>query len=191
MIHDRLRRWPASRHERRLAARAGAAALVALRPRRGGGILSGAVGTAGHGEMLVIGTGDIRTAAVPTAVRHRPFHDTEAPPVDRGTTAGAFSTQHLFLVVSTPLPKENYLRGPSDANPAVLPTPAESPPNPAKGCTCMLNETYRNALSDAKSAVRAYANEPSERNAERVEVAWQTVKRLRAAANWQRPSQDQ
>ncbi len=55
----------------------------------------------------------------------------------------------------------------------------------------MLNEDHRNSLSDAKIAVRAYAKDPSDTNAERVEAAWQAVKRLRAAANWQRRDQDQ
>ena len=55
----------------------------------------------------------------------------------------------------------------------------------------MLKHGHKNALSDAKSAVRAYAKDPSDTNAERVETAWNAVKRLRAAANWQRRGQDQ
>jgi hypothetical protein len=55
----------------------------------------------------------------------------------------------------------------------------------------MLNDDIKNVLNDAKSAVRAYARDPSNRNAEQVETAWQTVKRLRAASNWRRPDQDQ
>jgi len=52
----------------------------------------------------------------------------------------------------------------------------------------MLNEDHKNALSDAKSAVRAYAKNPSDTNAERVETAWQTVKRLKAATMWRQHS---
>ena len=48
----------------------------------------------------------------------------------------------------------------------------------------MLNEDYKKALSDAKIAVRAYAKDPTDTIAERVETAWQTIKRLRAASNW-------
>ncbi len=55
----------------------------------------------------------------------------------------------------------------------------------------MLNDDLKNVLNDAKSAVRAYARDPSNKNAEQVETAWQTVKRLRAASNWRRPGQDQ
>ena len=48
----------------------------------------------------------------------------------------------------------------------------------------MLNEDHKTALSDARIAVRAYAEDPSDTNAERVEVAWQSVKRLKAASMW-------
>ena len=43
----------------------------------------------------------------------------------------------------------------------------------------MLNDYHKNALSDAKSAVRAYAKEPSDRNAVQVQLALETVKDLK------------
>jgi hypothetical protein len=55
----------------------------------------------------------------------------------------------------------------------------------------MLKHDHKNALRDAKAAVSAYARDPSDRNAEQVETAWQTVKRLQAASNWRRPGQNQ
>jgi hypothetical protein len=37
----------------------------------------------------------------------------------------------------------------------------------------------------------AYAKDPSDRNAERVESGWQTVKHLRAASIWRQKTDDQ
>ena len=51
----------------------------------------------------------------------------------------------------------------------------------------MLTDDRKNILQDAKIAVRAYAKDPSEANAERVESAWQTVKHLQAASIWRQP----
>ena len=53
----------------------------------------------------------------------------------------------------------------------------------------MLNDDHKTALCDAKIAVRAYAEDPSDTNAERVEVAWQSVKRLKAASMWRQLSE--
>ena len=52
----------------------------------------------------------------------------------------------------------------------------------------MLNEDHKKVLTDARTAVRAYAKDRSEKNAERVESAWQAVKRMRAASAWRQPS---
>ena len=54
----------------------------------------------------------------------------------------------------------------------------------------MLKDDRKNVLHDAKIAVRAYAKDPSDTNAERVESAWQTVKHLQAAAVWRQPDKD-
>jgi hypothetical protein len=44
----------------------------------------------------------------------------------------------------------------------------------------------RQALQEAKQAVRAYAREPSQANAEAVEMAWRKVRQLDSLAQWRR-----
>jgi hypothetical protein len=45
----------------------------------------------------------------------------------------------------------------------------------------------RQALQEAKLAVRAYARDPSQANADAVEVAWRTVRQLDSIAKWREP----
>jgi hypothetical protein len=45
----------------------------------------------------------------------------------------------------------------------------------------------RQALQDAKHAVRAYAREPSWANADAVEVGWGKVRQLDSRAQWRQP----
>ena len=42
----------------------------------------------------------------------------------------------------------------------------------------MLQENRTEALAAAKAATRAYARDPSDANAAKVEAAWQTVRRI-------------
>jgi hypothetical protein len=42
----------------------------------------------------------------------------------------------------------------------------------------------RQALEDAMRAVRAYAREPSQANADAVEIAWRKVRQLDSLAQW-------
>jgi hypothetical protein len=42
----------------------------------------------------------------------------------------------------------------------------------------------RQALQEAKRAVRAYAREPSQANADAVEIAWRKVRLLDSIAQW-------
>jgi hypothetical protein len=42
----------------------------------------------------------------------------------------------------------------------------------------------RQALQEAKQAVRAYAREPSPANADAVEMAWRKVRQLDSLAQW-------
>jgi hypothetical protein len=42
----------------------------------------------------------------------------------------------------------------------------------------------RQALQEAKQAVRAYAREPSQANADAVEMAWRKVRQLDSLAQW-------
>jgi hypothetical protein len=51
----------------------------------------------------------------------------------------------------------------------------------------MQPQQWREAMAAAKLAVRAYARDPSSRNAAEVEVAWQRVRRLQSVADWRRP----
>jgi hypothetical protein len=51
----------------------------------------------------------------------------------------------------------------------------------------MQSEQLRDAMAAAKLAVRAYARDPSSRNAAEVELAWQLVRRLQSVADWRRP----
>jgi hypothetical protein len=51
----------------------------------------------------------------------------------------------------------------------------------------MQSEQLRDAMAAAKLAVRAYARNPSSRNAAEVELAWQLVRRLQSVADWRRP----
>jgi hypothetical protein len=44
----------------------------------------------------------------------------------------------------------------------------------------------RQALQEAKQAVRAYAREPSQANADAVEMAWRKVRQLDSLAQWRR-----
>ena len=44
----------------------------------------------------------------------------------------------------------------------------------------------RRALQEAKQAVRAYAREPSQANADAVEMAWRKVRQLDSLAQWRR-----
>ena len=53
----------------------------------------------------------------------------------------------------------------------------------------MLNEDYERALGDARLAARVYAKDPSDTNAERVKIAWQTVRRLKAVSVWRQKSE--
>ena len=48
----------------------------------------------------------------------------------------------------------------------------------------MLNQTRVEALAAAKVAIRAYSRDPSDRNAARVEAAWQTIRTLDAVSAW-------
>ena len=48
----------------------------------------------------------------------------------------------------------------------------------------MLNQTRVEALAAAKVAIRAYSRDPSDRNAARVEAAWQTIRTLDAVTAW-------
>ncbi len=48
----------------------------------------------------------------------------------------------------------------------------------------MLNDDHKDALRDAKSAVGAYAKDPSDRNAARVQFALETAKDLKQTM-WQ------
>jgi hypothetical protein len=45
---------------------------------------------------------------------------------------------------------------------------------------------WRQALQEAKQAVRAYARDPSQANADAVEMAWRKVRRLDSLAQWRR-----
>jgi hypothetical protein len=46
----------------------------------------------------------------------------------------------------------------------------------------------RQALQEAKQAVRTYAREPSRANADAVEMAWRKVRQLDSVAEWRRGS---
>jgi hypothetical protein len=46
------------------------------------------------------------------------------------------------------------------------------------------NPERRQALREAKQAVRAYAREPSRANADAVEMAWRRVRQLDSLAQW-------
>jgi hypothetical protein len=46
------------------------------------------------------------------------------------------------------------------------------------------NPERRQALQEAKQAVRAYAREPSRANADAVEMAWRKVRQLDSLAQW-------
>ncbi len=50
--------------------------------------------------------------------------------------------------------------------------------NSSKSADTMLQENRTEALAAAKAATRAYARDPSDANAARVEAAWQAVRRL-------------
>jgi hypothetical protein len=52
----------------------------------------------------------------------------------------------------------------------------------------MQPQQWREAMTAAKLAVRAYARDPSSSNAAEVELAWQRVRRLQSVAEWRRPS---
>ena len=47
-------------------------------------------------------------------------------------------------------------------------------------------EERRQALQEAKQAVRAYARDPSQANADVVEMAWRQVRQLNSLAQWRR-----
>jgi hypothetical protein len=49
----------------------------------------------------------------------------------------------------------------------------------------------RQALQEAKQAVRAYAREPSQANADAVEMAWRKVRQLDSLAQWRQAGSDQ
>ena len=51
----------------------------------------------------------------------------------------------------------------------------------------MIETTRLEALTAARAAVRAYARNPSDRNAAKVEAAWTLVRRLDAVAVWRQP----
>jgi hypothetical protein len=46
----------------------------------------------------------------------------------------------------------------------------------------------RQALQEAKQAVRAYAREPSQTNPDAVEMAWRKVRQLDSVAQWRQTS---
>ena len=52
----------------------------------------------------------------------------------------------------------------------------------------MPNDDRKKAISAAKSAVKAYAKDPSDKNAENVQAAWDTVKELRSVSVWRQHS---
>jgi hypothetical protein len=51
----------------------------------------------------------------------------------------------------------------------------------------MQPQQWREAMTAAKLAVRAYARDPSSSNAAEVELAWHRVRRLQSVAEWRRP----
>ena len=53
----------------------------------------------------------------------------------------------------------------------------------------MPKDDRKRALKAAKSAVNTYAKDPSDKNAERVQSAWKSVKDLQAVPIWQRHSE--
>ena len=53
----------------------------------------------------------------------------------------------------------------------------------------MLKDNRQTALNAAKSAVRTHAKDPSDKNAESVQAAWNAVKDLQAASLWQQQSE--
>jgi hypothetical protein len=53
----------------------------------------------------------------------------------------------------------------------------------------MPQDDRKKVFNAAKSAVNAYAKDPSDKNAERVQGAWGAVKDLQAAAIWQQHSE--
>jgi hypothetical protein len=48
----------------------------------------------------------------------------------------------------------------------------------------MLKDDRKKAYAAAKSAVKAYAKDPSDRNAAGVQAAWEVVKNLQASPIW-------
>ncbi len=48
----------------------------------------------------------------------------------------------------------------------------------------MLKDDRKNALNAAESAVNAYAKDPTDKNAAKVQSAWETVKDLQATPIW-------
>jgi hypothetical protein len=53
----------------------------------------------------------------------------------------------------------------------------------------MPKDDRKKAFNAAKSAVSAYAKNPSDKNAERVQSAWKSVKDLQAVPIWQQHSE--
>jgi hypothetical protein len=53
----------------------------------------------------------------------------------------------------------------------------------------MPKDDRKRALKAAKSAVNTYAKDPSDKNAERVQSAWKSVKDLQAVPIWQQHSE--
>lgn len=52
----------------------------------------------------------------------------------------------------------------------------------------MLKDNRKTVLNAAKSAVKAYAKDPTDKNAEKVQAAWDTVKELQTVSVWQHHS---
>ena len=53
----------------------------------------------------------------------------------------------------------------------------------------MPQDDRKKAFNAAKSAVNTYAKDPSDRNAARVQSAWETVKDLKAVPIWRQQSE--
>ena len=53
----------------------------------------------------------------------------------------------------------------------------------------MPKDDGKKAFDAAKSAVNTYAKDPSDKNADKVQSAWETVKELQTAAIWQQHSE--
>jgi hypothetical protein len=66
--------------------------------------------------------------------------------------------------------------------------PTEAPHLEDQNVEARKKPERRQALQEAKQAVRAYAREPSGANADAVEMAWRKVRQLDSVAKWRRAS---